>query len=69
MNLTQYGEYFHYLQRITWLGRIYKRYISSPILYRCSRTFGKRILEVGSGIGSGVLGASFEGGRIGDQPL
>lgn len=53
----QYGEYFHYLQRITRLGRIYKRYISSPILYRCARTFGKRILEVGSGIGSGVLGA------------
>jgi SAM-dependent methyltransferase len=53
----QYEEYFHYLQKITLRGRIYKRYVSSPILFLCARTFGQRIAEVGSGIGSGVLGA------------
>jgi SAM-dependent methyltransferase len=53
----RYEEYFHYLQKITTLGRAYKRYLSSPILYLCARNFGRRIAEVGSGTGSGVLGA------------
>lgn len=52
-----YEEYFRYLQRISRLGRIYKKYISSPALYVCARAFGRRIVEIGSGTGSGVLGA------------
>jgi SAM-dependent methyltransferase len=49
--------YFHYLKSISLQGRIYKRYFSSPLLFLCARSYGPRIVEVGSGIGSGVLGA------------
>jgi SAM-dependent methyltransferase len=49
--------YFQYLKSISLRGRIYKRYFSSPVLFLCARRFGPRIMEVGSGIGSGVLGA------------
>jgi SAM-dependent methyltransferase len=50
-------EYFHYLKSISLAGRLYKRCISSPMLFRCARVFGQRIVEVGSGSGAGVLGA------------
>ena len=33
------------------------RFFSSPVLYFCARRFGDRIIEIGSGTGSGVLGA------------
>jgi len=52
-----YEEYFHYLQSISAVGRFYKRYLSSSILYFCARAFGPEIVEVGSGAGAGVLGA------------
>lgn len=48
--------YFTHLQSITWLGRLYKRHITAPYLYASARSFGPRILEVGCGIGAGVLG-------------
>ncbi len=51
-----YEEYFHYLKNISALGHFYKRYISSPILFRHASSFGQRIVEVGSGSGAGVLG-------------
>lgn len=54
---NQFEEYFSHLQQISFLGRIYKKFFSSPILYFCARRFGKRIVEIGSGTGSGVLGA------------
>ena len=54
---TDHDAYFEHLQSITWLGRFYKRYVTSPFLYSCARNFGPRILEVGCGIGAGVLGA------------
>jgi SAM-dependent methyltransferase len=56
-NSDGYEEYFNYLQKISWRGRIYKRYVSSSILYFCANRFGRRIAEVGSGTGSGILGA------------
>lgn len=52
-----FEDYFAHLQKISFLGRAYKRYFSSPALYLCARRFGHRIIEIGSGTGSGVLGA------------
>ncbi len=54
---SKYEDYFVHLKKISLLGRIYKTFFSSPILYFCARHFGKRIVEIGSGTGSGVLGA------------
>lgn len=53
----KFEEYFVHLKRISFTGRIYKRFFSSPVLYFCARRFGGRIIEIGSGTGSGVLGA------------
>lgn len=52
----KFEEYSRHLKAIRWSGRIYKRFFSAPMLYLRARRFGPRILEVGSGIGSGVLG-------------
>jgi SAM-dependent methyltransferase len=52
-----FGEYFHHLRSISFKGRLYKRFISSPILFLRARAFGPRLVEVGSGTGGGVLGA------------
>ncbi len=52
-----YAEYFRHLRKISLLGRLYKRWITSPLLFTRARSFGPRILEVGSGIGAGILGA------------
>jgi SAM-dependent methyltransferase len=52
-----YENYFLHLKSISFFGRIYKRFFTSQILYFCARSFGKSILEIGSGTGSGVLGA------------
>ena len=54
---VEFQNYFDYMARISIRGRIYKRLVSSPILFLCARAFGSRLLEVGSGIGAGVLGA------------
>jgi|HubBroStandDraft_4_1064222.scaffolds.fasta_scaffold02418_3 SAM-dependent methyltransferase len=54
---VRFQEYFQYLSRISFRGRFYKRFISSPILFLCARAFGPRLVEVGSGTGAGVLGA------------
>lgn len=56
-NSSKYEDYFTHLQKISFTGRIYKRFLSSPILYFGARRFGDRIIEIGSGTGSGVLGA------------
>jgi SAM-dependent methyltransferase len=53
----KFESYFNYLKSISLRGRIYKRFFSSPILFLSARRFGSRIIEVGSGTGSGVLGA------------
>jgi len=56
-NSTKFDDYFAHLQTISFVGRMYKKFVSSPILYLCARRFGHRIVEVGSGTGSGMLGA------------
>ena len=53
-------EYTAHLRRISPLGRIYKRYFLSPVLYWNARRFGPRVIEIGCGTGSGVLGAYSE---------
>ncbi len=52
------ADYFLHLTKISWRGRFYKRFILSPILIFLARKFGRKILEVGCGIGHGVLGFS-----------
>lgn len=55
-NHGKFEDYFAHLNRISTLGRIYKRFVSSPVLFRCARRFGPHVVEIGSGTGSGVLG-------------
>jgi len=50
-------DYSSHLKEISFLGKIYKRYISSLILFFCVRKYGDKMLEIGSGIGSGMLGS------------
>ena len=54
---SKFENYFAHLKQISFLGHIYKRYISSPTLLRCTRQFGTNVMEIGSGVGSGILGA------------
>jgi len=54
---NKFEEYFSHLRKISLIGLIYKRFFSSPILYLFARRFGRRIVEVGSGTGNGILGA------------
>ncbi|HZW26144.1 MAG TPA: methyltransferase domain-containing protein [Gallionella sp.] len=56
-NPEKFEGYFAHLSSISLAGRIYKRFVSSPVLYFCARRFGTRIVEIGSGTASGVLGA------------
>lgn len=57
---SKFEGYFARLKQISFLGRIYKRYISSPALLRCTRRFGLNVMEIGSGVGSGILGSSLK---------
>ncbi len=56
-DVPEFDAYFAHLRQISTLGRLYKRYVTSPILYTHARRFGQRVMEVGCGTGSGVLGA------------
>lgn len=56
-NSGKFEDYFAHLNRISLLGRIYKKLVSSPVLFFSARRFGRRVVEIGSGTGSGVLGA------------
>ncbi|MEA9568014.1 methyltransferase domain-containing protein [Polynucleobacter sp. AP-Nickl1-40-C4] len=53
---NKYNDYFDHLSSISLLGKFYKKFISSPLIYQCANSFGNSILEVGSGIGNGILG-------------
>ncbi len=53
----RFAEYFRHLGSISRLGRIYKRFLSSPLLFLLARRFGAKMIEVGAGVGNGVLGA------------
>lgn len=52
----RFEEYFSHLQKISLPGRVYKKFVSSSILFFCARRFGRDVVEVGSGTGSGILG-------------
>ncbi|NOT66645.1 MAG: class I SAM-dependent methyltransferase [Methylotenera sp.] len=54
---NKFDDYFLHLQKITFVGRIYKKFFTSPILFLCARRFGRDIVEIGSGTGNGILGA------------
>jgi len=56
-SVDEFDNYFEHLHKISPLGRAYKKLFSSPILYFCARRFGRGIVEIGSGTGSGILGA------------
>lgn len=53
---SKFKDYFAHLSEISWKGRLYKNFVSSPVLFLCARKFGRGIVEIGSGTGSGLLG-------------
>lgn len=53
---SKFNDYFAHLSEISWKGRLYKNFVSSPVLFFCARKYGRRIVEIGSGTGSGLLG-------------
>jgi SAM-dependent methyltransferase len=55
--MTNYEQYFAHLNSISNLGRIYKHYFTSQILFCQAKKFGDKIAEIGSGTGNGILGA------------
>ncbi|MES2825632.1 MAG: methyltransferase domain-containing protein [Pseudomonadota bacterium] len=55
--LENFYAYYAQLSQISFMGKLYKRYFIAPLLYLNARKFGKNIIEIGSGIGSGLLGA------------
>jgi SAM-dependent methyltransferase len=50
-------SYYAHLRQVSLAGLLYKRFITSPILFAFARAYGPRLVEIGSGTGSGVLGA------------
>lgn len=53
---SKFNDYFAHLSEISWKGRLYKNFVASPVLFLCARKYGRRIVEIGSGTGSGLLG-------------
>ena len=53
----EFDAYYLHLNQINLTGKLYKRFIVAPLLYIAARAFGKRIAEIGTGIGSGLIGA------------
>jgi SAM-dependent methyltransferase len=56
-NTDKFEYYFCHLKKLSFFGFIYHRFYKLPLLYYYLRRFGPHIIEVGSGIGNGVLGA------------
>ena len=54
---ANFDTYFAHLSEISFVGILYKRCFIAPLLYLNARRFGQVIVEVGSGVGSGLLGA------------
>ncbi len=52
-----YDDYYTHLSKISFTGKIYKKFFLAPIIYIIARVFGGKIIEIGSGIGSGLVGA------------
>lgn len=55
---SEYKAYFSHLQKISLLGKIYKRLYAILILFICRKKFGNYLVEIGSGTGNGILRAS-----------
>lgn len=55
--LNNYNQYFKHLNKLSYTGLIYQRLFKAPLLYYHLRCFGQRVIEIGSGIGNGVLGS------------
>ena len=53
---SKFKDYFAHLSEISWKGKLYKNFVSSPVLFLCARKYGRCIVEIGSGTGSGLLG-------------
>lgn len=53
----KFERYFRHLSQITLFGLLYKRLFVSPLIYLCARRFGSRVMEVGFGFASGLIGA------------
>ncbi|MAM71954.1 MAG: hypothetical protein CMP91_12510 [Gammaproteobacteria bacterium] len=56
-NKKPFEEYFNHLNNRSFIGKIYHRLYKLPLIYYLARFYGSRILEIGSGIGNGILGA------------
>lgn len=57
MKNINHEKYFLHLNSISFMGKLYKKYFCANIFFIISKFFGPKMLEVGSGIGNGVLGA------------
>lgn len=55
--IEKFESYFSHLSQISWLGLLYKRLFVAPIIYLRARRFGPRVMEVGFGSASGLIGA------------
>lgn len=53
----KFDTYYLHLNQISVVGKLYKRFLVAPLLYIAARTFGQHIAEIGTGIGSGLIGA------------
>lgn len=53
----RFEDYFRHLNKLSFSGWLYHRLYKLPVLYFILRRFGPSLIEVGSGIGNGVLGA------------
>jgi SAM-dependent methyltransferase len=53
---SAFEDYFRHLSKLSLTGKLYHRLYKSPLLYLLARRFGPRVVEVGAGIGNGVLG-------------
>lgn len=54
----EYQAYFSHLQKISLLGKVFKRFYAVLILLICRKKYGRHVVEIGSGTGNGILGAS-----------
>jgi SAM-dependent methyltransferase len=52
----RFENYFRHLNKLSIFGWLYHRLYKLPLLFFILRYFGPRMIEVGSGIGNGVLG-------------
>jgi SAM-dependent methyltransferase len=54
--MNDFEKYFQHLNQISSLGKLYKRYFSSQVLYYQANKFDNDIAEIGCGTGNEILG-------------